>query len=162
MNIADFMTRGVHTVRPNDSLESAAAMMWEHDCGCAPVVDHEGRVLSMITDRDVCMAAFIQGKSLKDIPVASAMSRRLITCADDDTTSSVEAMMREHQIRRVPVVDGRGRLVGIVSLNDIVLEASTKPTEMAVTLAAICKHHDTALAPKKREPASARRPFTSP
>jgi CBS domain-containing protein len=141
MKIAEFMTQGVYTVQPHDTLETAAGVMWEHDCGAVPVVEGDRRVIAMITDRDICMAAYTQGKPLSAMSVASAMSRQCVSCNAEETAQGVERAMRQHQIRRLPVVDDEGRLVGIVSLNDIVLEAATKPAEMAVTLAAICRHH---------------------
>ncbi|HEX4824100.1 MAG TPA: CBS domain-containing protein [Candidatus Polarisedimenticolaceae bacterium] len=147
MKIAEFMTQGVYTVHSHDTLEKAAGVMWEHDCGAVPVVDDDGRVVSMITDRDVCMAAYTQGQLLAAIPVASAMSQRCVSCNAEETAQAAERAMRQHQIRRLPVVDDMGRLVGIVSINDIVLEATTKPAEMAVTLAAICRHHNRDLSP---------------
>lgn len=155
MKIRDFMTQGVYTVRPDDSLETAARKMWEHDCGVLPVVNEHGHVIAMLTDRDACMAAYTQGKPLSKIRVASAMSKGVITCHRDDSPFAAERAMRERQIRRLPIVDDFGRLVGIVSLNDIVLESVTNGKtasrelnveEMATTFAAICKHHNTELA----------------
>ena len=147
MKIVEFMTQGVYTVHPHDTLEQAAGVMWEHDCGAVPVVEGDGRVVSMITDRDICMAAYTQGKPLSAMRVASAMSRRCVACNGEESALAAERAMREHQIRRLPIVDDTGRLIGIVSLNDIVLEAATKPAEMAVTLAAICRHHNRDLTP---------------
>src|SRR5689334_6521679 len=76
MKIAEFMTQGVYTVHPHDTLEKAAGVMWEHDCGAVPVVEHDGRVVAMITDRDICMAAYTQGRRLSAMRVDSAMSQR--------------------------------------------------------------------------------------
>jgi CBS domain-containing protein len=149
MKVQDFMTHGVQTIRPADSLQSAAQAMWEHDCGTLPVIDEKGRVVAMLTDRDVCMAGFTQGRLLSDIPVATAMSRSLITCRPTDTVAVAEAAMRQHQIRRLPVVSDEGHLVGILSLNDIAIEAAEErahkrrdvtPEEVGATLAAICRH----------------------
>ena len=155
MKIRDFMTQGVHTVRPDDTLDTAAGRMWAHDCGSLPVVDVSGRVIAMVTDRDVCMAAYTQGKRLSSIRVATAMSRGVVTCYSEDAPIAAERKMREQQVRRLPVMDNRGRLVGIVSLNDIALEAAgdstettrdLNPQELTATLAAICRHRNTALA----------------
>jgi CBS domain-containing protein len=155
MKIGDFMTQGVYTVRREDNLELAAQQMWEHDCGALPVIDRGGRVVAMITDRDVCMAGYTQGKPLAAIRVSTAMSKSLVSCGPDDTMSSAERVMRQHQVRRLPVVDDDGRLVGIVSLNDLAIEAVSQRkqsdgeltvNEMATTLAEICRHHHTAIA----------------
>ncbi len=118
MNVEDIMTRQVKTCWSNESLNRAAQLMWENDCGCIPVVD-EGKPIAVVTDRDICMAAYTQGKPLADICVSSAASRGVVTVRQTDGLDVVEAVMRAHRIRRVPVVDLDGNLTGIVSMNDI-------------------------------------------
>jgi CBS-domain-containing membrane protein len=97
--------------------------MWENDCGCVPVVDAAGRVVGMLTDRDVCMAAYTQGRPLAEIPVSSAMSRSVVACGPDDTIATAEQRMRQHRVRRLAVVDDEGRIAGILSLSDIARRA---------------------------------------
>lgn len=160
MKLRDFMTQGVHTVRPDDTLDAAAKKMWEHDCGVLPVVNEHGQPVAMITDRDVCMAAYTQGKSLSKIRVDTAMSNGVVACHRDDSPFAAERSMRERQIRRLPVVDDVGRLVGIVSLNDFVLETVANGDgthgdlnldEMAATFAAICRHTNRSLSAARPE-----------
>ena len=120
--VHDIMRVRVHTCSPTDTLHRAAQIMWEKDCGCLPVVDNvdSARVVrAVITDRDVCMAALTQGVALTETSVASAMSRSLTVCSPDDPLGTVEDLMRQGQIRRVPVVDADGVLVGMISLGDI-------------------------------------------
>jgi Mg/Co/Ni transporter MgtE len=109
----------------------------------------------MLTDRDVAMAAYTQGRSLDAMSVESAMAKRVHTCSPRDDVSSAEERMREVQVRRLPVVDPLGVLVGIISMNDIAIEAaqkkgSRKPElrldDVALTLAQICQHRHQALA----------------
>jgi CBS domain-containing protein len=119
LRVAELMTRDVVSCRVTDTAESCARIMWERACGAVPVVDDENRPISVITDRDICMAAWIQGKPLRDISVASAMSRRLFTVKERDTVSLAERIMRRHNVRRLPVVDKRGELVGMLSVDDI-------------------------------------------
>jgi CBS domain-containing protein len=149
MRVQDFMSHDVRTIRPNDTLAAAAQAMWDRDCGALPVVDAEERVVGMLTDRDACMAGLMAGKPLTEIPVERAMSKRLVSCRPDDTVKTAEASMRQHQIRRLPVLDDRSRLVGILSLNDIAIEASGErlrkerevtAEEVGLTLGAICRH----------------------
>lgn len=118
MKVSERMSSDVWTAGPNDSLDRAAQIMWEHDCGCVPVVDHEQRLVGVITDRDICMAAYTQGSCLRDIPVERSMSRSTHVCAPDDTLESAAAKMGERQVRRLPVLDD-GRLVGILALGDL-------------------------------------------
>jgi CBS domain-containing protein len=123
--------------------------MWEGDCGCVPVVDQDGRVVGMLTDRDVCMAAYTQGKPLTDVRVESAMAKQVHSCRPDDAVATAERTMRERQVRRLPVIDAKGRLVGLLSLNDIAIEAvrerelrqrEVSAAEVGLTLAALCAH----------------------
>jgi CBS domain-containing protein len=93
--------------------------MWENDCGCVPVIDADARPIAMITDRDVCMAAYTQGKPLDQISVGSAASRGVVTVSVDDTLEEAEAMMQKYRIRRVPVVGADGRVAGVLSMNDL-------------------------------------------
>ena len=117
--VHDIMRVRVHTCSVEDTLHRAAQIMWEKDCGCLPVVDSSRRVHAVITDRDICMAALTQGVPLASTRVASAMSRSLITCSPDDSVGAVEELMQDEQIRRVPVVDANGVLIGMISIGDI-------------------------------------------
>jgi CBS-domain-containing membrane protein len=93
--------------------------MWEFDCGIIPVVDAEGRAVGVITDRDICMAAYTQGRALRDIPVATSMAHQVIAIHADEAVDTAERLMADNQIRRLPVIDGDGTVVGVVSLNDL-------------------------------------------
>lgn len=123
MKVRDLMTTLVGTCRAFDGADSAARVMWEQDCGSVPVVDEDGAVQGMVTDRDLCMAAYTQGRALRDIRVSSAMSEHLWWCRPDDDVDDAARLMREHQVRRLPVVGAGNRLVGIVSLSDLAREA---------------------------------------
>lgn len=131
MKVSKVMTRAVRTCRADDDMRTAAHVMWETDCGCVPVVDEAGRAIAMITDRDVCMAAYTQDARLRDMPVASAMSSALYSCSPDDDITVAERTMRLQQVRRLPVVGPDRALLGIVSLADIVHETAHKPVARA-------------------------------
>ena len=121
--IEKLMHRPVVTCHVNDCLAKAARLLWEQDCGALPVVDENGRVVAMITDRDICMAAYTQGLPLQSIQVRSAMSNQLYSCRPSDPVVQAEKQMGEKQVRRLPVVDEQGRVLGILSLNDLTREA---------------------------------------
>ncbi len=125
MRVEQLMTRDVKVCSDTDTLNRAAELMWESDCGCIPVVSGNGtgHIVGVITDRDIAMAAYTQGKSLAALPVTVAMAHRVILCHASDGISQAEAMMRDNQVRRLPVLDENERLVGMLSLNDIVREA---------------------------------------
>jgi len=123
MNASDVMTKAVCCCSTNDSLQRAAQIMWENDCGAVPVVDAENRVVGMITDRDICMATYIQGRPLWEIPVGSTMAKHVHGVQETDPIEAVEALMSRVQVRRVPVLDGGGQIKGILSMNDLARHA---------------------------------------
>lgn len=119
MNVTDIMTTDVATCGAGDSLNRAAQLMWERRCGCLPVLDPAGTVVGLVTDRDVCMAAYTQGRRLDDIAVETAMSRPVLTCAPTAAIEDVEDTMMAHAVRRLVVVDGAGKVKGLLSLDDL-------------------------------------------
>ncbi len=123
MKVEELMTKRVFTCRPDDTLRHAAQIMWEHDCGCVPVIDDTGRIAGIVTDRDGFIGAYVRGQSLDAIPVRSAMAHKVLTCHPEDDIDSAERIFRDAQVRRLPVIDRDGRLVGILSLNDIAQRA---------------------------------------
>ena len=123
MRARELMSYPPVTCHVNDSLAEAAHLMWEHDCGALAVINDEGKLTSMITDRDICMAAYTQGKPLEDMLVNSAMAKGVVTAAPDDSVDDVERLMAEHQLRRIPIVDAEHRPLGLVSLANLALES---------------------------------------
>jgi CBS domain-containing protein len=146
MLVSEIMTRQVATVRTDEKASAAAQLMWDCDCGALPVLDEEGRAVAVVTDRDVCMATLFQDRPPSQFPVSIAMSRDLHFCLPEHDVTTAEQRMRARQIRRLPVLDADRRLVGIVSLADIVrATAGTKDRkdtlrsdEVAATLLDIC------------------------
>jgi len=160
MRVGDLMIRNVATCVPDDSLARAAQLMWDHDCGVVPVIDPERRVVAMLTDRDICIAAWSRGRPLAELRVRDAASRSLHTIGEDDPIELAEARMRAQQVRRLPVVDGAERLLGILSLNDVarhVHQGSRHPYEglgsdaVALTLAVISRPPSSPLPEARRD-----------
>jgi CBS-domain-containing membrane protein len=148
MKVSELMTTEVRACNPHDTLNRAAQLMWENDCGAIPVVDSGGKVIGMLTDRDVCMAAYTRGVPLAHARVENAMSPDVSTCIATDTIAIAAERMRQRQVRRLPVIDDDGVLIGILSLSDIVREADSnrasksrkrpiKDSELIETLGAI-------------------------
>lgn len=119
MKVSEAMTRRVRSCRAHDSLDVVMRILWEDDLGALPVVNDEGQPIAVITDRDVAVAAYTQGRPLTQIQVQSAMSQELHTIHVSDKVSNAERSMRMHQVRRLPVVDESTRLVGVIALADI-------------------------------------------
>ncbi len=146
MYLQQVMSTPAVTCLPTDRLNAAAQRMWEYDCGAIPVVHSDGSIAGMITDRDICMAAYTQGCALSEIPVSSTMARQVFTCRPDDSIETAERIMADKQIRRVPVVDESQHPIGMVSINDLALHAWLQKRngvdrELTQTLAAICEPH---------------------
>ncbi len=124
MKVKEVMVSSVVTCSPNDDLNRAAQIMWENDCGIVPVVEADDYLVGIITDRDTCMAAYTQGLPLHAIRVGDVMSRNVKVCRPDEDASVISASMRSLRVRRLPVVNALGRLVGIVSLSDLARRAA--------------------------------------
>jgi len=150
MKVRDLMTSSVASIDSDDSLSSAARMMWECDCGVIPVTRAD-RIVGVITDRDICMASWIRNQPISELRVSDSMSRELFSCSPDDNVSVAERLMQSRQIRRLPVIDREGHLVGILSLADIVRGteragrgvSDVSSNEVASTLATICQPRTT-------------------
>ena len=147
MIVAEVMTLGVHTCSPADTLRTAAQIMWEQDCGSVPVVREDGHVIGMITDRDICMAAYLRGQRLDECVVRDVMGAPAVACRPGDAIEKAEAAMREGRVRRMPVLDENDRVTGILSVNDLVLAApqtdhqhGSSPEAVLTTIATICQH----------------------
>lgn len=155
MNIDELMTRDVATVTRSASLSDAGRLMFERDCGFLPVVDAPGGTLcGVITDRDICMGGVTQRRPLEMIPVTTSMSADIVTCNATDDVKTAHALMREHRVRRLPVIDDQRHVVGVISLNDLAthcgvagLPSGVPVKEVATTLAEICEHFPRAAAP---------------
>ena len=168
MNVSQLMTTDVFTVRPESGLDEAAYLMLKNDVGCVPVVDDDRRPVGVITDRDVAMASFVEGAAPHRLVVGETMTGRVFTCRDTDTVAVPHELMREHQVRRIPVTDEAGRLVGLLSLSDLsqvavaVEKGKTKVrNDLTDTMAALTRPRDEAhaarfaklpKAPKKKAP----------
>lgn len=145
MRIEQIMSQPVLTCSIHDNLNTAAQLMWEHDCGAIPVADDEGRLVGIVTDRDICMATYTQGSAPQAISVSSAMAKEVRSCQPSDSIETVERLMRESQVRRIPIIDDENHPIGLVSLNDISREAARAKKrngvdrEVVDTLAAICQ-----------------------
>jgi CBS domain-containing protein len=140
MKVEQIMSREPKACTPEESLNRAAQLMWENDLGCVPVVERDSKVVGMLTDRDICMAAYTQGATLHAMQVSSAMSHKVFACRPDDDLAAAQKLMAERRVRRLPVLAANGKLVGIISLSDIARAAqsdSTAKAQVADTLAAV-------------------------
>jgi len=132
MKVKSIMKRDVAACHADDSMHEAARLMWDRDCGVVPVVERDGVTLEgVVTDRDLGMAALLSGRPIADLVVGDVMNREVCTCTEDDRLTDVHEIMRDAQIRRLPVIDEDGKLQGIVSLTDLVREAYSSSAKAA-------------------------------
>lgn len=130
MKIFELMSTEPRAVRASDGLDAAARALWEQDCGMVPVVDAEGAVVGVVTDRDICMGAYTKGRPLGEIQVGAVMARKVHTCRADESAAAAMQAMTQLQVHRLPVVDGRGALVGVISTNDLVRAVHARPAAL--------------------------------
>ena len=150
MKVEQIMTKQVATCTPGDTLNEAARIMWERDCGIVPVVEDRAtrRVAGVVTDRDACMAAYTRGQPLSQIRVGDVMCTDVASCRAGEDVHEAEQTMQRAQVHRLPVVDDANQLLGVISLADIARETAravglrrqeVTATELGETLTAIRK-----------------------
>lgn len=144
MRIEKLMSQPAITCRADDTLARAAQLMWDHDIGSVVVTTPDGRLVGIVTDRDIAMATYTRGAAPADIRVENAMAREVFSCSPSDSVAEAQHVMSDKRVRRLPVVTLGGVPMGMVSINDVVREnaGSAKRNgahEVVETLAAIGK-----------------------
>lgn len=129
MQVSDVMTSSPVSIDRKDSLQQAAQLMSDNDCGSLPVTDDDG-VCGVITDRDIAVRAVAKGTAASDC-VECAMTSNVVAISSDADTSEASQMMADNQLRRLYVVDD-GSLVGVVALADLANEASAAEATKAL------------------------------
>jgi CBS domain-containing protein len=119
MKAKEIMCTNVKCCHPETNLAQAMCYMWECDCGAMPVMDHMGRVMGMITDRDMAMAMATKCRMAQDITVGEVMSGKLHCCGMDEDVKSALKTMRRERVRQLPVMNHEGRMMGMLSLMDV-------------------------------------------
>jgi CBS domain-containing protein len=131
MNISVLMSKDPRTVTPDTPVSEAAQLMKEEDIGMVPVIERvggaetRGRLVGVITDRDIAIRTVAEGRA-SDSPVRDVMSSGVRTATPDDSVESVMELMGREQVRRVPIVDERGSLVGVVAQADLARKAKNE------------------------------------
>lgn len=144
MKVKDLMTTDVRTCTPDTTVAAAANLMWEADCGILPVVD-DGRLLGVVTDRDMYIALATRNMRAADLTVGAVATNTVATCTPEDDVRTALATMKEHRVRRLPVIGLANTVLGILSMNDILLaagvEKGVRNEAVVCALKAICGHH---------------------
>jgi CBS domain-containing protein len=149
MKVSDVMTRDVQSCTRETNLAAAAEQMWNGDCGTLPVIDDDGRVIGMITDRDICIAAATRHRDIAEVTVGEVTTGEVQTCTPGTNLRDALRLFAETRVRRLPVVSEDNKLQGILSIKDVLVQAgesTDKKTEVSYadvvnTLKAICAPH---------------------
>ena len=123
MNVSEIMTTNVATAEPDSTLEEVATMMKDENVGAIPVVDGD-ELVGIVTDRDIVVRCIAEGKDPSECEAEEIVSQDLETVSPDDDVRRAAEIMQRKQIRRLPVCDEDGKLVGMLSLGDIAVKQS--------------------------------------
>lgn len=148
MKVREIMTADPVCCLPEDTVQKVAATLRDKNIGAVPVVLDQGsrKLVGVITDRDLCCRALANGSNATTTRIDRIFSSNPVTCREGENVSHCEQLMQEHQVRRIPVVDGEGRCIGMVTQADLALKE--KPEKVSKVVAAISKH--TARVPSRR------------
>jgi CBS domain-containing protein len=127
LRAGDLMSRHLLTVHPNDRVGHAARLMRDWDCGALPVVDWSGRLLGMVTDRDIAVRLVALEADARNAAVSDCMTREAIACHAEDSIRQCMRQMSRHQIRRLPIVNNQNQVVGMLSQSDLARHAGNYP-----------------------------------
>jgi CBS domain-containing protein len=123
MLVKDLMTRDVSSCGPENNLAQLAEVMWNQRCGALPILDDSGRVIGMITDRDVCIALGTRNMRASEVLARDVSPPSCFTCGPNNDVRDALRTMANQEVGRLPVIDETGQLVGIVSMDDIIFRA---------------------------------------
>jgi len=140
MRVEEIMTKDVSSCAPATNAAAAAEIMWNKNCGSLPIVEDGGRVVGMVTDRDLFIALGTRNERAGDLQVGEIMNHDVSLCAPDDDIRVALTTMATKQVHRLPVVDRDGALQGILSIDDVVLRAQSDglSKEVLKTMKAVC------------------------
>jgi CBS domain-containing protein len=144
MKVTDIMTKEPRTCTPDTTLAEAASLMWDGDCGFLPVVD-DGELVGVVTDRDMYVALATRDERASQVRVGAVATKAVATCDPEDDVHVALAKMKQSRVRRLPVVGFGATVLGVLSMNDILLAAGAKggvrTDEVVDALKEICAHH---------------------
>ncbi len=138
MKVRDLMHKGVEIMPPDTPVSKLAKAMLDKDVGAIPV-GNNGKLVGMVTDRDITIRAVANGKDVSKLTAQDVMTKGVVCCSDTAKVRDVLHVMEEKQIRRVPVVDEAAQVVGMVSIGDI---SRAMPEKAAgEVMRAVSAHH---------------------
>lgn len=118
MKVKEMMHKGVEWVSPDTSITAIAEMMQEGDIGAIPVGEND-RLVGMVTDRDLAVRGLVKGTDISKLTAKDVMTKGVTWCRDSDSATEAARLMETKHIRRLPVIDEKKRMVGMLSLGDL-------------------------------------------
>ncbi|MBZ5677994.1 MAG: CBS domain-containing protein [Acidobacteriia bacterium] len=145
MRVEDVMTKDVSVCSPGTNAAAAAEIMWNRDCGILPVLEDSGQLVGMVTDRDLFIALGTQNRNPSDLQVGEIMHREPSACSPEDDVRNALKTMAKQRLRRLPVIDKSREIKGILSIDDVILQAKAETDgvfkdDVIRTLKAICQN----------------------
>jgi CBS domain-containing protein len=135
MKVRDVMMRTPASCGAETNLGAAVEILWNRNCGFLPVVNTQGKVIGVVTDRDICMALGTRSRLPGEITVGEIISGKVFACRPDDDLRIALGTMGQEKVRRLPVISDDGKLEGILSMDDIVVHAEAvgpgRPSELS-------------------------------
>jgi len=145
MKVRDVMMGTPASCGAETNLGAAVEILWNRNCGFLPVVNAQGKVVGVVTDRDICIALGTRSRLPGEVTVGEIISGKVFACGPDDDLRVALAVMGREKVRRLPVIGGDGKLEGILSMDNVVLHAEAgspgRPSELS--------HEDVAVTLKK-------------
>jgi CBS domain-containing protein len=123
MKVKDAMTGTAYYCQLDTNLGSATELMWAGNCGFLPVMGPDGKIIGVVTDRDICIALGTRNRLPGDVTIRELVSERLFACSPGDDVHIALQLMREGAVRRLPVIGANGTLVGVISTDDLLRRA---------------------------------------
>ena len=140
MKVKECMCNKVYSCTPSTTAYDVAKIMQLNHIGCVPVCDNENCMVGIVTDRDLVLRCLASDKNVKETPVSEIMTTNVWTCKPEDDMTNVQTKMGNEQIRRLPVVDNEGKVIGMLTIGDLAKnDMEIGQDEVSDTLNSICE-----------------------
>ena len=136
MKVRDVMSADALCCKPENNLGTAVELLWSRNCGMLPVVDNDHKLLGVITDRDICIALGTRNRLPGDVTVGEVATTKVFSCMPDDEIHEAVHTMAQNHVRRLPVIDARGAVQGILSMDDVITHGDLNKWEGCCELSA--------------------------
>lgn len=138
MKIKECMCHNVYWLKPENTVQECAKLMSDYHIGCVPVCDEEKNIVGLVTDRDVILRSIACNRDINTTPISEIMTTKVCACNSEVEIKEAEDLMCRNQIRRLPIIDYNNKIIGIISLGDLVKNNNINNKEVSDTFENIC------------------------